>query len=404
MNTIKYASTLLAVMAALLTGCADLDDIYKEYLGDGQKVYVGKADSLVVFGGYNRAKIVGWMHYAKTAEKCIIRWDNDSITVAASEWQANDTLSVIINDLTEGSKRFFVQTYDKEGNRSLKVECNGYIYGEMYLLMNNPKIITLMTPGIDGMTLTWSTSESASFVEVRYDSDDGAQTLLLPGNVTETILTGWVLGGKIESRTAFIPEAAAIDTFYTGWVTQYFPESVEYKLDKTIIKPMNLAADANTGYSGRREAVFDGSVNGDGNQFHSGGGVGVPQHLTFDLGVIANLTWFEIWARSDGYNNWNPKIIQIWGSETLDASSTVSLPSSDAGWEDEALSKGWTLLTESVCNQPVNNKITIDHPSRARYIIIRTKEVYGDPKSGGGAYVIIQEMDLYADYLERITD
>lgn len=399
---------ILLMGLIFLVSCSDMNDIQQEYLDQGENIYVGKADSLLVNGGYNRVQIQGWMHYAKSADKCVIRWKNgeksDSIIISSTEWQATDTLRILIDNLEEGAQRFFVQTYDKEGNKSLNVECNGYVYGDNYILTATPKIITLMTPKPEGpIVLTWSMSDEAVFVDLKYESDDNSmKTMRIPAAEAETILADWKLGGNVETRTVLVPEVAALDTLYTAWTQLEFPEFIEFSLEKPKIKHLNWPNDAATGHSGSFSGVFDGNISGGGAQFHSGDNVGVPQHLTFDLGVTTNLTRFELWARDDGYNNWNPKKIQIWGIEQINDNSKISLPSMDAGWEDEARSKGWVLLTENVCSNPVNNKLTITNPQKARYIIIRTTEVYGAPSLGTGAYTILREVSLWADSITPV--
>ncbi len=404
MKYLKQNLIFIAVIS-LIIGCSDMDESYEKFVEKGERIYAGKVDSLVVNGGKNRVQVIGWMHYANTAEKCIIRWSknnvSDSIIVPASNWLATDTMKVIISGLDEGAQRLFVQTYDKEGHSSLNVECNGYTYGEEYILSSTPKSISAMKPELDGMILTWNNSTDAIFVELRYESNDGVKSLNLPGDVKTTTLPDWKLGGLIECRSALLPEPQAIDTLYTNWASMQFPETVEYELLKSKIVPLKLPFDATTGYSGKIEGVFDGVIGTGGNQFHSGDKVGVPQHLTFDLGVVANLTKFEIWARSDTYHNWNPKIIQMWGTDVLDDANKITLESSNANWESEAKAKGWTLLTEHTCTDPINNKVNITSQKKVRYIIVRTTQVHGAPASGSGAYVIIKEMTLFANSISN---
>lgn len=397
----KIITFLIFIFA--LAHCTDMNDIHQEFLDKGERIYVGRADTLVVFGGYHRAKIQGVMSYAKTAEKCIIRWttegERDSVIVQAEEWRSNnDTLSVLIEGLTEGTQRFFVQTYDKEGNRSLNVECSGNVYGDQYILSATQKIITQMIAQPEGMELTWNMSEEAIGVEVKYESNDGEKYVNVEADATTTLLPDWKLSGTVQTRTIFIPEEGAIDTLYGAWSNPLeFPDEVEFSVNKTNIKHMAWGNDAITGYSGTYAGVFDGVFGGGGNQFHSGSGAGVPQHLTFDLNVSANLTRFELYARDDNYHNWNPRIIQIWGIEEIDENSEIQLSSMDTGWEDEAIAKGWRLLSENICEDPISNNLIIENPQTVRYIIIRTTEVYGGPSSGSGAFVILREVTLFAD-------
>jgi hypothetical protein len=394
---------LLAIYVGMLAGCADMNDIQQQYLDRGERIYTGKADLLTVNGGHHRVQVTGIMHYAKTAEYCIIRWtngtDQDSLTVNASNWQATDTMKVILDGLSEGAYRIFVQTYDKDGNKSLNVECNGNAYGENFISVAKAKSMTKMEPQIDGMVLRWNVSEDAVLVEVQYEGNTGLKTQTFPGNVSECKITDWKLGGNIQFRTAFLPEPDAIDMLYSEWINQSFPP--DDILDKTKIVSLRSANDATAGYSGTIDAVFNGVISDGANQFCSSDGVGVPQHLTFDLGVQTNLTRLEMWARSDGYNNWNPKKIQFWGIADI-TGAEIALPSGDTGWEAEAVAKGWTKLLDGTCDYPVNNKLQFDTFPKIRYLIVRTTEENGPPSTGTGAYVIIQEITLYSDDITEL--
>lgn len=395
---------LMPPVVSGLMGCSDMNDTQKEFVEMGSRIYAGKIDSLTVHGGDRRVRIEGLMYYAYTAEKCIIKWEGDSIITSLDGYAKDDTFSIIISDLEEGTWLFYVRTLDREGNSSLQETCMGYSYGEQYILSADPKLVLQMRAEPSGMVLLWNTSEDAVSVEVAYESNTGEKTLTLPGDVKETGLPDWKLGGYVKTRTQLLPEKDAIDMLYTDWVTQYFPVFVEFELDKSKIVPLKLSKDATTGYSGKIEGVFDGVLNTGGAQFHSGDGVGVPQHLTFDLGVSTTLTRLEMWARSDGYNNWNPKKIQFWGIADM-TDAEITLPSMDAGWEAEAEAKGWKKLLEGTCNDPVNNRLQFDAPdTRMRYLIVRTTEVYGGPSSGSGAYVILKEITLYANYIADLHD
>jgi hypothetical protein len=115
-----------------------------------------------------------------------------------------------------------------------------------------------------------------------------------------------------------------------------------------------------------------------------------------------------MWARSDGYNNWNPRKIQFWGLADIPSadltSKTITLPSTDPGWEAEAQAKGWIKLLDATCSDPVNNRMQFDEASQTkiRYLIVRTTEVHGAPSTGSGAYVILQEITLHTDLIENL--
>jgi hypothetical protein len=407
MKKIKYfTALLLSAILLVATNCSDINERQQEYLDLGERIYAGKIDSLVVRGGHYRVEISGLMHYAQTVEACIIRWENDStertdsLIVSLSDRTIRDTMRVIVDNLTEGGHLFYVQTRDQAGNKSLNETCYGYAYGKQYILSSASKSIVLMRAEPAGIELIWNQSEEAAGVELEYDSNDGTtKTLALPGNVDTLFLPDWEIGGKVKNRTKLIPEANAIDSLYSEWLTQAFPAHVEYEMTKSKIKPLNLPFDATTGHGGQVSGVFDG-MNDTDHQFHSGDGVDVPLHLTFDLGVSATLTRFEWWARDD-YTNWNPLTMQLWGIEEL-SGAEIEIPSKDPYWESEARALGWTLLTENTItgNGIYSNSQTVQTQKKIRYLIVRPTRVVAG--SGSGTYAIIREMNLYANAISPI--
>ena len=226
---IKYSFSLVISLLMLLS-CENLTDIQQRFLDLGEQVYVGKADSLNVNGGYYRVKISGDMHYAKTAEKCIITWkaseEEGLVEIPASAWINTGMLDVVIDSLPEDSYRFFVQTVDVEGNKSLNEEVNGVVYGDNFILSITPKLITRVRKTTGRAIISWTTSvEHVSFVELKYETMDGFEHVFRPANLeNDTIFSNWKPLGKIEYRTASIPEIGAIDTIYTAWNETAFPQ------------------------------------------------------------------------------------------------------------------------------------------------------------------------------------
>src|SRR5690606_19949139 len=70
----------------------------------------------------------------------------------------------------------------------------------------------------------------------------------------------------------------------------------------------------------------------------------MPHHFSFDLGTTYDeLTGFTEWGRTD-FADHNPTELEVWGIADTTGAAT-ELPAGDAGWADESLTKGWTLLT-----------------------------------------------------------
>lgn len=407
-NKISKQARMLAVcfLIGILQSCSDITEMQREYLDRGEQIYAGKIDSVKVRGGLERVQIEGLSLYARSNARCYVSWDDQLREYAMSDIIRGEKVEILIPDIPEGSYYFYVQTEDKDGNKSLRVETSGFSYGEEYKLSKIKKRITDQKAEPSKLILFWGSSEDAVKVDFTYDNSSGGKTTLeLPGNIEKLEITDWVLGGEMVAVTYTVPEKNALDTIALDPVVLYFMEEVEYEVDKANFKSVLLPTDIKgNAYSGKPEGIWDGiKGSGSSNRYHSGDGEGVPHHLTFDMGVQAHLTRFEIVGR-ENHHNWNPKRFQIWGIDSLDGAETT-LHSSDPDWEKEAMEKGWKLLSEETNEDPVTNVYQINESldDKVRYIRYRVLEVFGDgiTTTGTSVYGAVQELTFWSD---DITD
>ncbi|MGM9748954.1 MAG: DUF4998 domain-containing protein, partial [Candidatus Cryptobacteroides sp.] len=222
----------IAVAASLfsLASCSDITEIYKEWINDGETVYVGKVDSLVVHGGLNRLQVAGHTRYMRSAEKCIIAWDDQKREYAVSEIADGDSIRVTLEDMPEGSYQIFVNTLDREGNRSIVEEVFGYSYGDRFINTQNPKRIVNSTANFSGATISWSDASNVSRIKLEYNTKDGKPaTMEVPGNSTETLIEDWEWGGTITATSYVLPERGALDLIPLPSVEGRF---VDYPIEK----------------------------------------------------------------------------------------------------------------------------------------------------------------------------
>lgn len=104
-----------------------LDGI-QPYLDEGEKIYVGKLDSLKAFTGKNRIKIEGKMMYGVNQVKCVISY-KDPITLEEKfkefpieRTEPRETFEFMLENLTEGQYDFSIVTYDPKNNTSIPTE------------------------------------------------------------------------------------------------------------------------------------------------------------------------------------------------------------------------------------------------------------------------------------------
>lgn len=406
MKSRKFIITLiiqLLFIGLIFQSCSDITEMQREYLDRGKILYVGKIDSVKMRGGLHRVQMQGLLSYARSAVLCQISWDDQVREYPLETISLGDTAHVLIEGLKEGSYRFFIQTFDKDGNKSLKEECQGYVYGDNYLLSQGKKMISKIVATPEKAIIYWSVEEDAYTITVSYKSKENGKikTLLLPGNVVTTEIPDWIAGGEITVKTTTLPEKDAYDLIDLTPLMFNFP--LEMEVSKSNFKVVKLPTDIpGNAHGGLIEKIWDGDLSSMG--YHSIESDGVPHHFTFDLGVLANLTSFEMAFRQD-FLGWNPVHLQIWGIESLDGAETT-LASAHPEWENEAKAKGWKLIADKHnSKEPFIVKHTVDiNAGMIRYIRYRVLEVGGYQGNTVGFQVCsgIQELTLRANQVKNI--
>lgn len=413
-NTI--AGTALLAGALFAAGCESITDTQKEWIEQGETIYVGRLDSLRVRPGFGRALIEGDTRYVRTATTCTVEVGEKKFEYAIADIVDDDGVArILIEGLEAGSHYFYVTNYDDAGGKSLTTEVFGKVYGEEDMLVLRPRRAETITPHPDGsITLGWSEVENVEKMELSYEAADGTvKSLTLPGDETSTLLPSWRLGGLFTTKTFIRQNEDDLDAFELEPVAQNFPEEVEFEVAKSKFKLVELPTDTKgNSYAGTScgvRGLWDGVWNPyEGHAYHTSDGEGVPHHCTFDMGVKAKLSKVWLAGRTDGYIDWNPKRWQLWGRETLDGAETA-LPSLDAGWDAEAREKGWVLLGEFESKETIYNEFEIaDAPDNIRYLRFRVTEVYGGGAhtgaTGTGVYGCVAEISLWASSIDETLE
>lgn len=129
------------------------------------------------------------------------------------------------------------------------------------------------------------------------------------------------------------------DNYSETFVGTYTPV-YEKLLDKSLFRELILPGDADcNAWSCKMEYIWDGRIVADSDGrtgCHTGSdGSRVPKYFTFDMGVKAKLSRFQLWQLQDDkhwYNDVSPRNYQIWGC--------AGTPPADGSWDD------WVLLAE----------------------------------------------------------
>lgn len=291
------------IIFVCLVACTNMSDVYQEYLDRGEKIYIGRVDSIRVYPGNQRIKLEWLLDADPKLKECVILWNNakDSVIVAVDrENQGPRKMSAILNDLSEGGHVFELFTRDIYGNVSLKNEKSGTVYGSRYAAgLLNCKLLDAAYAGND-YVISWKKAEKVVGIEFAYiDNDNGRKKINVPLGADRISLTTFKPGSEYEYRAMYLPEENALDTFYSASSVGKFPEERHDVLDRTgweVSDYSSYAPDCD-----EPSSVLDGNI---GTFWHSAYSpqASFPHHLTIDMKEVYNLSAIEV-TRDGSYGN-----------------------------------------------------------------------------------------------------
>lgn len=215
--------TVLSMIMLTMIGlsCSKMNDTYKDFLSDGERIYVGKADSVNVYPGKNRL-LLSWLAISDPKIKSAkIYWNNrtDSLAVAIHKSPKIDTVNVLIDDLSENAYSFDIIIFDDEGNRSIVVNATGSVYGDQYQQSLLTRPYSSVEWQDDVLAIAWGAASTGAIgSEIEYAAKNGAQKkLYMPVDADTTKISDLGEHAELRYRTLFMPDSLAIDTFYTDY-------------------------------------------------------------------------------------------------------------------------------------------------------------------------------------------
>ena len=278
----KYLFSFIAFGMLLVAGCSDMNEVHSSYLDDGERVYIGKVDSLKVLPGDGRVKLRFWASDPRS-KSVTFYWvpDDDSLSYTIERTSPRDSFEVVIGGegssktIDEGSYTLQVITSDNEGNYSLPVEKNIKVYGDRYRasLINRVVNSTQYNSKENELELLFSGAfnDDDRGVEMKYTDQEGAQKRV---KITDSLLTdpvyisGFDHTKGVTYRTMYLPDSLAIDTFYTDFRAVEILSVVNVALNKPatasdIHSPDNSADKAVDGIIGENTSRWVSPASGE---------------------------------------------------------------------------------------------------------------------------------------------
>ncbi|MFA6246960.1 MAG: DUF4998 domain-containing protein [Mucilaginibacter sp.] len=385
----------LLLIAGLFSACVKKDE-FKKYLVNGEIVYPGRADSVIVRSGHNRVQIAVALGNDPLVTKVKVFWKNfqDSLEVKVSQVSKKDTLKIPITNLAEGNYNFTLYTYDDKGNRSVGITTAGQVYGDAYIGSLNTRTLKSLEASPDGkdITLLWgapSTGETST--EVTYTGADGkSKNVTIAADTAQIVLSNFKDNSEISYHSVFVPDSSSIDFYYSTPEKATLPV-FERLMDKSLFKVVQLPTDVNEGgYGWLEEYLWDDNYNPPGFATESV----IPCWFTIDMGQSVSLSRLKYWQPADRlYDQQSVKKFEVYGSNN---------PPADGSWV------GWTKLSTCTSNKPSGlpagevgpqdaayalggeTFLLPEHLSKFRYIRIKVLEVWGS-----GDFAAMEEFNFY---------
>ncbi|GGC15872.1 hypothetical protein GCM10011386_04610 [Parapedobacter defluvii] len=337
-------NTLFVIFIGVILGFSSCDsetDIYEGYVVPNGLVYPGPAHTPVAHPGDNRIKISWLRGTDPRVQKARIFWNNYTDSVELPVAADVDTVSYIIDPISEGTYSFMIHTYDDEGNKSIPIEMMGAVYGDSYRsLLTNRLLKSTYYDGQD-LKLNWGTAESSEVgIHLNWTDINGvSQTMDVDTLETETLIPNFNIDKPLSYSTTYKPDSLAIDVFQATTVETMIDPVVLIPQANWVEKPMPGDVGINGSYP--LTNLWDGNTT---NFMHSDDPATLPSTITWDLGLKTKLSRMKLWPRNNNDDRWNrghPRVFEIYGS--LEPNPDGSLDGS------------WTLLGKFECVQPSGN-------------------------------------------------
>jgi hypothetical protein len=351
-----------------MSSCDDFMDVHKDFIKGGEIIYSPKVDSISFIAGEHRILFRCWLYNSPNVHSVDLFWNNraDSLITTVTPSTGLDSVDIMLSGLEEKSYTFDVRTTDRFGHKSLWTTDFGNAYGASYqALLTDRRVNEISLEEKDGAPQGRITFFSAALLqvrnEVRYVKNDGSKTVIaLSPDKSEIYCPGVKPGTSFETRSFYIPEEEAVDTFATEWTLSEtaFPLIYAYDRSKwTVI----AVSDETASDGGGMHTVIDGNT---GSYWHSqwdGGNMPLPHWLIIDLGAeinVANVVRFDLYRRTD---NTDTKTVEIYFGNS---------PDSDGAW---------TKVAETVVNANRMEVTPTNKTTRGRYLKLVFPDSNRDP-------------------------
>lgn len=363
----KLRTALLLCMLVALGACDKFTDIHKDFIRNGEIIYAVKPDSVAFMAGDHRLKMKLWMENAHNLKQVIVKWNNgaDSLIIPAAFKTGIDSVEVMLNGLEEKSYSFNIYAVDNFGNKSLTYTQFGTVFGDQYeATLVNRKVKKVTLTEQNGLIEWFAPSEGMFLNEIKYTTVNGNDSVVRISAKQFSNELNAKAGTTFQYRSLYLPEQEAIDSFYTAWASDKFPDT--YLISRTGWTAVSVSDEKESDGGGKKSLIDDNL----GTFWHSqwGPDLPLPHWAIIDMGTAKTTAYFDVYRRS---GNTDAKTVQIFLGNSSDPAT------------------GWTLAGEGVFASGDLLKVTNTTGATGRYLKIYL------PDSNRAPFTSIAEIYAY---------
>lgn len=283
----KQNFLIILLASILLSACGNHLDVHMQYHDGEQKTYLQQVDTCYAATGYNR--IILTLRYKNISQftKSVVFYNNqkDSTVIDFSNTKIEGDSIVQEIMLPEGNYDLEIINYNSFNQKSIATDLFVSTYGDNYRTSLNNRVMkdaNYQSFDIaDGFNINWSiTPNQYAFTEIKYND----QTVRIGTENNIQIPNCRPTGDSFVYRTAYLPEATAIDTFYTDWSSPIAiqPKSEFLGFDRSLWKAIAVS-DETASDGGGKDAVIDGDRNTFWHSMWDNGNAPLPHWVIIDM-------------------------------------------------------------------------------------------------------------------------
>jgi hypothetical protein len=295
---LNYKYSIYAVCLILVLGvqsCSKMNDLHQPYLDEGEYIYAEKVDTVIVSSGRERIQLSIHVN-SENIETVRVFWNNNLDSVDVNIDTQEGVFNKMIENLNEQEYIFNFISIDRYGNRSLLYEAGGTVYGDNFQnIISNRRILSGKFTNTNELTINWTVPNADVLLSsLTYTDTNDVQVTkeVLP---TEEITVLQDFSRGLTYITAFLPNEAAIDTFYTesGALHKILLNNSEW----SIADFSSEEAGGEGPVNGYVTAAIDGDLGSFWHTTWSTASPNYPHYFTIDLGSVKPIADFEIFRR-----------------------------------------------------------------------------------------------------------